>query len=149
MASSAQLSAHVSSTFVARMWVVMNEAYTGKNQFHYGMNQVLDGLGKWPLKEFAQLFADEVHVHFGQFMMEGQGDGSGSHRFADRKITGLMPELLDVEWLEVYGCEIVAASDASCRECFQDAVTVVLRVAVGQPHDKNKPTHLYVRRNFL
>jgi len=24
------------------------KSFSGKNQFHYGMNQVLDGLGKWP-----------------------------------------------------------------------------------------------------
>ena len=101
------------------------------------------------LKELSQLVTDEIHVGLGKLVVEGQGDGSSGHRFADREVAGHIPELFGVKRLKIYKNEIIATADASGRERFEDAVTVVLRVAVGQAHDKNKPTHLHVRRDFL
>ena len=93
--------------------------------------------------------ANEVHVPFGQLVVEWQRDRPSGHRLANGEVTGLVPEPLDVEGLEMNGCEIVAATNSPCGEGLQDSVAVGLRVAVGQTHDEDKPAHVDVRRNFL
>ena len=92
-----------------------------------------------------QFGADMIHVVFRQFVVEGQGDGSGSQGFADREITRLVSVLLDEIRLQVDGGEIVAAPDAALPQLDQNFVAGLGRVFVAEPNHKHANTATYTR----